>query len=201
MGAMGGAGGGGGGYAGMMQAAKTIEGIPGIIAKGKMEKFALQMQVRQMEKAMAETKLRATKNMNVLEESAKQNVARQQVARATQGKVSGVGSDYLLYNDTIDKMAADVTNMAHEVGYELHSQRFGLEQTKTAADNAMKLAVTKALNALEEGAFQFLGGSGKLSKEATAPEESSPSKYNKGGEKSEASGWAKQATSKLGQAG
>lgn len=199
MGAMAAGGGAGGGIGGWMQAAKTIEGIPGMIAKGKMEKYALKMQVRQMEKAMAETKLRASKNMSIMEESAKQNVARQQVARASQGKISGVGSDYLLYNDTIDKMAQDVTNMAHEVGYELHNQRFGIEQTKTAADNAMKLAVTKAINALEDGAFQFFGGQGQMSREAPAPGSSSTDIFSAGGEKSQSSVWSKQSTSKLGQ--
>jgi hypothetical protein len=176
----------GGGGGGMTDTAKDIAHAGGVggsiignLAQGVTEKRKLEFQMRQMEKAMAETKSRALRSYAIMEESAKQTIGEQQVARATQGKIGGAGNSYLALNDTVDKMAQQMRDSVTEVGYELHNKRYEIETTRSASKNAMYSAIAKSINILDKGAGDYFKNKNKPQK-GTTSKESSTDKYGSG---------------------
>lgn len=103
-------------------------------------------QARMIENQIKESYTRSKQNIDLISKQHLQVLGRQQVATASQGKVGGRGSNYLLLEDTMTKMGDEIRNYSRDVAWQMYDMRYQAEGQKTMAKNAMTTAMIDSLN-------------------------------------------------------
>ena len=98
-----------------------------------------------IERQIGESYVRAKQNIDLIGKQHSQVLARQQVATASQGKVGGRGSNYLLLEDTMNKMGQEMNTYSRDVAWQMYDMRYQSETQKAAAKNAMTAALIESL--------------------------------------------------------
>jgi len=130
--------------------------ILGSMYGGIVKSQEAKAQARMIENKMKETKFRAMQNINLISRQHQTILGRQKAVAASQGKVGGRGSNYLLLEDTMSKMGEVMSDYTRDVAWQMYDMKYQSEMSKMQAKNAMTAALINSMSTVASTAYDII---------------------------------------------